>query len=62
MQITVEGERHIGAVLGSTAFKTNFVTDKVEKWVQDVEELAKIAEEEPQCALSAFNSGLSQRW
>ena len=62
VRITTEGDRHIGAVLGSEAFKTRFVTAKVGKWVQDVAELAKIAEEEPQCALSAFNCGLSQRW
>ena len=62
VQITVDGERHIGAALGSADFKTQYVIKKVDKWIQDVEELATIAEEEPQCALSAFNSGLSQRW
>ena len=35
---------------------------KVEKWVKDVEELTEIAKDEPQIALSAFNTGLSQRW
>ena len=39
--ITTEGERHIGAALGSEAFKLSFVTAKVKKWVQDVDELAK---------------------
>ena len=32
------------------------------KWVNDVEALVKIAKEEPQAALCAFNTGLSQRW
>ena len=30
--------------------------------MKDVEQLADIANEEPQAALSAFNTGLSQRW
>ena len=59
--MTAEGERHIGAALGSQEFKTQFVA-KVEKWVNDIDELATFAKEEPQCALSALNSGLSQRW
>ena len=36
--------------------------DKVEKWVKDVKQLADIAKEDPQAALSAYNTGLSQRW
>ena len=62
VKITADGHRHIGAALGSEAFKLNFITKKVEKWVQDVQDLAKIAKEEPQAALSAFNVGMSQRW
>ena len=62
VQITAEGERHIGAPLGSEDFKTEFVSRKVTNWTNDVVELAAIANEEPQCALSAYNTGLSQRW
>ena len=62
VKITADGHRHIGAALGSEAFKLNFITKKVEKWVQDVQDLVKIAKEEPQAALSAFNVGMSQRW
>ena len=29
---------------------------------RDVEQMAEIAEEEPQAALSVYNTGLSQRW
>ena len=35
---------------------------KVEKWVKDVEELSKIAVEEPQAALSAFTKAICHRW
>jgi hypothetical protein len=62
VQITAEGERHIGAALGSDNFKTEYVSRKVANWVKDVADLADIAKEEPQCALSAYNTGLSHRW
>ena len=60
--ITLQGKRHIGAALGSEQFKIEYVAGKVSTWVKDVEELAEIAKEEPQAALSAFNIGMSQRW
>ena len=62
IQITTEGKRHIGAALGSEQFKVRYIEDKVSKWVKDVEEMSDIAKEEPQAALTAFNTGLSQRW
>ncbi len=62
IKITMRGQRHIGAALGSDAFKEEFVKTKVEKWVKDVEELAIIAEDEPQSVLSAFNIAVAHRW
>ena len=41
MELTT-GNRHLGAVLGSTQSKVEFVTKKVEEWVEDVKQLAKI--------------------
>ena len=60
--ITVDGSRYIGAPLGTELFKHEYMQGKVEKWIQDVEELSIIAKEEPQVALSAYNIGLCQRW
>ena len=51
--ITMEGHRHIRAVLWSENFKIGHVCKKFEKWVQDIHELSKIAAEDPQAALSA---------
>lgn len=59
---TVEGERHLGAVIGSNAFRSRYITTKVGKWMEDVEQLAKIAEDEPQLAYSAYTKALSMRW
>lgn len=62
IKMTTEGKRHIGAALGTDDFKREFVNKKVEKWVEDVHQLAAIAKEEPQAALCGFNTGLAQRW
>jgi hypothetical protein len=43
-------------------FREAYVAQKVNKWVQDVEELSDIAKEEPQAALCAFNKALCRRW
>ena len=62
IEISLEGERHLGAAIGSQSFKENYVGEKVKKWVDDVSDLAKIAEEEPQLAYAAFTKGLAHRW
>ena len=62
VNITCEGERHLGAVIGSDDFRTKYIQRKVEGWVSDVVELSKIAKEEPQNAYTAFTKGLCHRW
>ena len=62
IKITTEGERHLGAVIGSEEFKINYINAKVQGWVEDVKELANIAEEEPQIAYCAYTKGLCHRW
>ena len=43
IQITCEGERYIGAALGTEDFKTSYVQNKIKKWIKDIEMLANIA-------------------
>ena len=52
----------LGAVVGSESFKHKYIQEKIAKWTQDLEELSKIAEDEPQVALSAYNKGICHRW
>ena len=58
IKITTEGERHLGAVIGSEEFKNRYINAKVQGWVEDVKELASIAEDEPQSAYCAYTNGL----
>ena len=60
--ITTEGQRHLGAAIGSQAFREQYVTDLVEGWVKEVETLAEYAECEPQAAYAAFTFGLIHKW
>ena len=62
INIDINGERHLGAVIGNQEFKENFVKKKVDKWILDVEQLSSIAKDEPQIALSAFTKALCMRW
>ncbi len=62
IEISVEGERHLGAVIGSVAHKERYVEAKVSEWVKDVKQLADYGQEEPQLAYSAYTKGLCHRW
>ena len=62
IEITCDGERHLGAVIGSKEARETFVKKKVDKWVKDLEELSELAVEEPQAALSGFSKALCHRW
>ena len=41
--ITTEGQKHLGAVIGSPEFKGIFTKNLVDKWVLELQELSKIA-------------------
>ena len=62
IEITCDGQRHLGAAIGTLVFREKFVKSKVEKWAKDVNKLAVFAEAEPQAALAAFVKGISCRW
>ena len=62
IKISTRGERHMGDVVGSERFKDEYVSNKVEKWVQDIEQLSNIAIDEPQSALSSFTRAISHIW
>ena len=62
VKITCEGERHMGAVIGSLDFREQYVMKKVQKWIEDVNELTKIAKDEPQAVYSCYTKAVAHRW
>ena len=61
-QITSEGNKHLGAVLGSEENKISYVEEKVSRWVREVEVLSKIALVEPHAAYSAFKHEVKHQY
>ena len=43
VNITTEGQRHLGAVIGSQKYKDQYCGDKVLSWKGDIETLSEIA-------------------
>ena len=62
VQITSEGQRYLGAAIGTSEYKEKYVSDKVSIWQSELEELSEIAKSEPQLAYAAYIFGLSKRW
>ena len=62
VQITAEGMRHLGAVIGSKKFRDTYITKKTQKWTTSVEKLSKIAVTQLHAAYSAFTRNLQSQW
>ena len=50
IKITCNGTKHLGACIGDDVFKKKYVSRKIEEWVREIEELARIARMYPQAA------------
>ena len=62
INVTIEGHKHLGEVLGSRSFLQEFVGEKVDEWVNEVTKLADFAISQPQASYAAFTFGLRHRW
>ena len=62
MNITLEGRRHLGAVIGSKEFKDQYCQEKVDKWLREMESLAEISKSQPHAAYVAFTKGFKSKF
>ena len=62
VNITIEGKRHLGAVIGSQNYKDKFCNEKVESWIKELGCLDKIAKTQPQAAYIAFSRGYRSKF
>lgn len=60
--VTKDGQRHLGAVIGTEEHKKEYVGEKVSEWVREIEVLTEMARTEPHAAYSAYTHGLQHRW
>ena len=62
INITTLGRRFLGSFLGTEDGLKAYVQEQMTDWIQDIEELANIAQFEPQLAYAAYIFGTSKRW
>ena len=62
VNITTEGQRHLGAVLGSKSFKDQYCEEMVDKWTTDLKVLCEIAHTQPQAAYISFTKAFKSKF
>ena len=62
VKITKEGNRHLGAIVGSLALKKKYLENKVNEWIEKLQVLSLIAKSYPHAAYSAFIHGLQHEY
>ena len=62
VQVTTQGRKPLGAALGSRSFVEQCVSQQVEEWIAELEQLSIIARSHPQAAYSAYSHGLKGKW
>jgi len=62
VQISCEGQRHLGAAIGSRSFTESYISKKVKMWSDEILRLSKIAETYPHSAYSAFTLSVWHHW
>ena len=62
INITTDGQRHLGASLGTYSYREQFIYGKVEAWVKQINTLAMIAKIDPHCAYAGYTHGLRHKF
>ena len=62
VNITNEGKRHLGAVIGSQKYKGQYCSKKVDTWVTELTTLTEMAKTQPQAAFVAFTKGYRSKF
>ena len=61
INVTKEGKRHLGAVLGSSSYRAQYITELIQEWVHDLSKLSDFAKSQPQAAYAAFTHGFQHK-
>ena len=62
VNITAEGQRHLGAAVGSKEYKDQYCSSKVNKWTDEIKSPTEIARSQPQAAYTAFIKGYRSKF
>ena len=61
VQITIEGKRHLGVCIGSTAFKDEYCAGYVNDWCKQLEKLCYITKVNPHAAYNAYSHSFQHK-
>ena len=61
IQITSEGRKHLGAIIGSDGFRDLYMDEKIAGWIEEIRTLSKIAQYAPQQAYTCFTAGYKHK-
>ena len=62
INVTVQGQKLLGAAIGSRKCSEEYVSEKVTNWINDIAQLAEFALSQPQACYAAYTFGLKRRW
>ena len=62
VNLTADGLPVLGSPIGTPTFTSNYVAEKVQEWVSELEALTNIADSQPHAAYSALTHGLYSKW
>ena len=62
VNITTEGKRHLGAVIGSTSYKQEYCEEIVHNWVSQLKVLCDISQTQPQAASTVFTKAFCSKF
>ena len=62
IQITTDGQRHLGAIVGSPSFKEEYVNTIIKEWIEELKVLSKVARVEPHLAYAAYIFGFQHKY
>ena len=61
INITTDGRKHLGAVVGSKLYREDFMSEKVSEWAKEIHKLSEIAKFPPHEAYACFVNGYKHK-
>ena len=62
VNVTVQGQKHLNAVISSREYLEEYISEKVTNWVGEVTKLAEFALSLPQACYAAYTFGMIHHW
>jgi predicted secreted protein len=62
VNITTEGKRHLGAVIGSDEYKRAYCEEKIGEWIKELTTLGEFAQTHPHMAYAAYQKGYKSKF